>query len=196
MFRGFKGAPPKSNSAKASMLHSWQPALHRPDVIAILRPWNWSVLAPWQLRNPLALWLCVRISKNNMFFWLPKQTAFPPTLVSFCLIDLLGPVQEQWLSCTLTERDLTVSHLLPNTRCQMPKYVRCARSLYNFENWKCKYYPQPLNLSMLSIYNSYWVKLLAILFGVYLFYRAMSISSSLLVMKVYSSTVFPLVKHL
>lgn len=76
-FRGFAGAPPKSNSAKASMLHSWQPALHRPDVIAILRPWNWSVLAPWQLRNPLALWLCVRVSKNNMFFWLPKQTAFP-----------------------------------------------------------------------------------------------------------------------
>lgn len=100
--------------------------------------------------------------KTICSFGCQNKPHFPATLVWFCLIDLLGPVQAQWLSCTLTERDLAVSHLLPNTRRQMRKYVGWTRSLYNFENWKCKYFPQPLNLSILTIYNSCWVKVLAI----------------------------------
>jgi len=49
---GVQVALPELHYIKASMLHSWQPALHCPDVITTLRPWNRSILALWQLGNP------------------------------------------------------------------------------------------------------------------------------------------------
>lgn len=134
----------------------------------ITPPWCHRNSAPLKLeclgtlttpQSPRSLALRPRFQKQYVLLVAKTNRISLQHSVSFCLIDLLGPAQVQWLSCTLTERDLAVSHLLPNTRCQMRKYVRCARSLYSFENWKCKYYPQPLNL---TIYNSYWVKLLAI----------------------------------
>lgn len=58
---------------KASMLHAWQPTLHFSYVITTLLPWNWSILALWQL----PLQLCVHQLIKSLFSWLPKQTLFP-----------------------------------------------------------------------------------------------------------------------
>lgn len=52
-------ALPDLHYMKASMLRSWQPALHCPDVITTRLPWNWSFLALWQLGNPPLFQLCV-----------------------------------------------------------------------------------------------------------------------------------------
>lgn len=58
---------------KASMLHAWQPTLHFSYVFTTLLPWNWSILALWQL----PLQLCVHQLIKSLFSWLPKQTLFP-----------------------------------------------------------------------------------------------------------------------
>lgn len=70
-------ALPELHYIKASMLHSWQPALHCPDVITTLLPWNRSLLALWQLSNPPLSSSMFATLENCLFFWLPKQRKFP-----------------------------------------------------------------------------------------------------------------------
>lgn len=72
-----QGALPELHYIKAGMLRSWQPALHCPDVITTLLPWNWSVLALWQLGNPPLSSSYVHQFKNSVFSRLPKQKLFP-----------------------------------------------------------------------------------------------------------------------
>lgn len=68
-----QGVLPELHYIKASMLHAWQPTLHFSYVITTLLPWNWSILALWQL----PLQLCVHQLIKSLFSWLPKQSLFP-----------------------------------------------------------------------------------------------------------------------
>lgn len=68
---------------KKSMPHSWQRALHCPDVITILHPWNWSILALWHFSNPP---LSSSVSTTPKTICSPgcqNKAHFPTTLVLF-----------------------------------------------------------------------------------------------------------------
>lgn len=93
-FRCWSEAPPESNvcqSEHAALMttcitpaschpNSELPSPHPPPAHLKLERLGAATTqqrAPPPPRPPLTLWLRVRLSKDNMFFWLPKQTTFP-----------------------------------------------------------------------------------------------------------------------
>lgn len=74
-------ALPELRYIKASMLHSWQPALHCPDVITTLLPWNRSFLALWQLSNPPLSSSRFATLKTVCSFGCQNKENFPVTVV-------------------------------------------------------------------------------------------------------------------
>lgn len=99
---------------KARMPHSWQPALHCPDVITILRPWNWSVLALWELVNPPLSSSVSTIPKTICSLGCQNKAYFPATLKS--LESHPRPVTQLYVHHDRPP----ISHLLPDT---CSKYV-------------------------------------------------------------------------